>query len=214
MVSFRENGNDIFSEHASNEGHDVSPRIGHEYQAEIPSLLKKSEQHSYRMNPANSEALHDKSFSFAIGLEDREHEELGYHEDIDSGKLGKSENHKLALGRSSSPWSDADTKSFILGLFIFGKNFIQIERFLENKGMGEILSFYYGMFYKTDGYRRWSECRKLKGRKCMIGKKLFTGLRQHELLSRLNPHVSEESQDTMLQVFSCVISFPSRLLCC
>ncbi|CAL5191688.1 unnamed protein product [Lathyrus oleraceus] len=97
-------------------------------------------------------------------------------------------------------WSDADTQSLVLGLFIFGKNFIRIKGFLENKGMGEILSFYYGKFYKTDGYRRWSECRKLKGRKCMIGKKLFSGPRQRELLSRLIPHVSEESQDTLLQV--------------
>ncbi|KAI9086192.1 hypothetical protein K1719_031913 [Acacia pycnantha] len=47
-------------------------------------------------------------------------------------------------------WSDADIKSFLLGLFIFGKNFIQIKRFLEDKGMGEILSFYYGKFYKSD----------------------------------------------------------------
>ncbi|XP_058761829.1 uncharacterized protein LOC131635241 [Vicia villosa] len=95
-------------------------------------------------------------------------------------------------------WSDTDTKSLVLGLFIFGKNFIQIKRFLENKGMGEILSFYYGKFYKTDGYRRWSE--KLKGRKCIIGKKLFSEPKQRELLSRLIPHVSEESQDTLLQV--------------
>ncbi|KAL5057363.1 hypothetical protein RYX36_028967, partial [Vicia faba] len=74
-----------------------------------------------------------------------------------------------------------------------------IKRFFENKGMGEILSFYYGKFYKTDGYRRWSKCRKLKGRKCIIGKKLFSGLRQPELLSRLIPHVYEESQG-LLQV--------------
>jgi hypothetical protein len=51
---------------------------------------------------------------------------------------------------------------------------------------------------------------KLKGRKCMIGKKLFTGPRQHELLSRLIPHVSEESQDSLLQVFNYAI--PSHLI--
>jgi len=105
----------------------------------------------------------------------------------------------------SETWSDADTRCFILNLFIFGKNFTQIKRFIENKAMGEILSFYYGKFYKTDGYRRWSECMKLKGRKCMIGKKLFTGPRQHELLSRLIPHVSEEFQDSLLQIFNCAI---------
>ncbi|XP_039683962.1 uncharacterized protein [Medicago truncatula] len=83
---------------------------------------------------------------------------------------------------------------------MFGKNFIQIKRFLENKLMGEILSFYYGEFYKTEGYRRWSKCRRKKGGKCMTGQKLFAGPRQQELLSRLITHVSEESQDTLLQV--------------
>ncbi|XP_058761838.1 uncharacterized protein LOC131635245 [Vicia villosa] len=119
---------------------------------------------------SDSEYVHDKSVSDAFGL------------------------------RVSVSWSDTDTKSLVLGLFVFGKNFIQIKRFLENKGMGEILSFYYGKFYKTDGYRRWSECRKLKGRKCIIGKKLFSEPKQRELLSRLIPHVSEEYQDTLLQV--------------
>jgi hypothetical protein len=35
----------------------------------------------------------------------------------------------------------------------------EMKRFLDNKGMGEILSFYHGQFYKTDGYHRWSECK-------------------------------------------------------
>ncbi|RHN78545.1 putative transcription factor MYB/SANT family [Medicago truncatula] len=183
-------------EHVSHEGLDLSPRIGHAYQAEIPSVLKKSEQLSLRMNPTDSESVHDKSLSFAIGLPIPvtwiPNEECGYRGDINSCQL--------APGRLSSSWSDADTKSFLLGLFIFGKNFMQIKRFLDNKRMGEILSFYYGKFYKTDGYRRWSECRKKKGGKRMIGQKLFSGPRQHELLSRLITHVSEESQDTLSQV--------------
>jgi len=202
MLSFEENDDAIFMEHVSHEGLDLSPRIGHEYQAEIPSVLKKSEQLSLRMNPGDSESVHDKSLSFAIGLPIPvtwiPNEECGYHGDINSCQL--------APGRLSSSWSDADTKSFLLGLFIFGKNFMQIKRFLDNKRMGEILSFYYGMFYKTDGYRRWSECRKKKGGKRMIGLKLFSGPRQHKLLSRLITHVSEESQDTLVQVFNCSIS--------
>jgi hypothetical protein len=195
MGSIEENDSDIFMEDASFEVLDLNPKIGDEYQAEIPSMIKKSEELSLRMNPADSEAMHDRSLSFAIGLPIQVtwiHNEMEDSGDINSCQL--------APGRLSSSWSDADTKSFLLGLFIFGKNFIQIKRFLDNKGMGEILSFYYGKFYKTDGYRRWSECRKKKGRKCMIGHKLFTGPRQHELLSRLIPHVSEESQDTLLQV--------------
>jgi len=201
-ASLEENDNYIFMEHASHEGLDLSPRIGHEYQVEIPSMLKKSEQLSLRMNPADSEAVHDQSLSFAIGLPipvTLIHNEMcGYHGDINSCQL--------APGRLSSSWSDADKQSFLLGLFMFGKNFIQIKRFLENKSMGEILSFYYGEFYKTDGYRRWSEYRRKKGGKRMTGQKLFTGPRQQELLSRLITHVSEESQDTLLQVFNCAIS--------
>jgi hypothetical protein len=102
---------------------------------------------------------------------------------------------------TSVAWSDADSKSFLLALFTFGKDFIQIKTFLENKKMVEILAFYYGKFHTTDGYRRWLECKKLKGRQCLIGKKLFTKPRQCELLSRLIPHVSQESQDTLSQVF-------------
>ncbi|GAU38718.1 hypothetical protein TSUD_396470 [Trifolium subterraneum] len=187
MVFYEENDNDILMEHAS-------------------------ERFSLQMNRDDSEAVHDKSLSIGLPIpvtwihnemEDSRHDKLGYHRDINSCQL--------APYRSSSSWSDADTKSFLLGLFIFGKNFIQIKRFLDNKGMGEILSLYYGKFYKTDGYRRWSECRKKKGRKCMIGRKLFTGLRQHELLSRLIPHVSEESQDNLLQVSKSYVEGTSSL---
>ncbi|XP_058742532.1 uncharacterized protein LOC131615031 [Vicia villosa] len=100
----------------------------------------------------------------------------------------------------SVAWSDADAESLVLALFLFGKDFTLVNKFLENKGMEEILSFYYGKFYNTDGYRRWLECRKLKGRKCMIAKKLSTKMRQNDLLSRLIPRVSKESQHTLLKV--------------
>ncbi|KAK7284360.1 hypothetical protein RJT34_19105 [Clitoria ternatea] len=259
MESIQQNDDNHFMEHASNDppnspdindivgDRQLDPRLGHEYQVEVPSLIKQSERSQLLINPADSEAVPDNSLSFAIGLpisvtwiEDSGHggwgnvgniegkihavepadavnaeknstsdngEELksstylsGMTGDSNSSQLDKSKNYVLAPVRLNNSWSDADTKSFVLGLYIFGKNFIQIKRFLENKGMGEILSFYYGKFYKSDGYRRWSDCRKMKGRKCLIGEKLFTGLRQRELLSRLIPHVSEESQDTLLQV--------------
>ncbi|GAU11511.1 hypothetical protein TSUD_345010 [Trifolium subterraneum] len=66
MGSFEEKDNDVFTEHASYGVHDLSPRIGPEYQAEISFVIKKSEQ--LQMNPADSESVHDKSSSFEIGL--------------------------------------------------------------------------------------------------------------------------------------------------
>ncbi|XP_068342199.1 uncharacterized protein [Pyrus communis] len=100
-------------------------------------------------------------------------------------------------GSSRSAWSDAEVDGFLLGLYIFGKSFYQVKRFMENKAMGEILSFYYGKFYRSDAYRRWSECRKSRRKKCILGEKIFTGWRQRELLSRIIPHVSEESQKSL-----------------
>ncbi|KAL5566056.1 hypothetical protein UlMin_029220 [Ulmus minor] len=104
-------------------------------------------------------------------------------------------------GFSTDPWTDSEVDGFILGLHIFGKNFIQIKRFLGNKGRGEILSFYYGKFYRSDAYRSWSDGRKLKRRKNVTGRKIFTGWRQRELLSRLSSHIPEESQNMLLEVY-------------
>ncbi|XP_027335818.1 uncharacterized protein LOC113849825 [Abrus precatorius] len=263
MELIQQNYNDSFMDHASNGPLDLpdisnivgapqsNPRVGEEYQVEVPFMIKESERIQLLMNPADSEVIHDNSLSFAIGLpisvtwmhnevEGSGREGRGYLADIDgtvneielakatnvknnsmldnkeelkpsaiqsvmtgdrnSGQLGKSINYVLAPDTLSNSWNEADAKSLLLGLFIFGKNFIRIKKFLGNKGMGEILSFYYGKFYKSDEYRRWSDCRKIKGRKCMIGQKLFSGQRQQELLSRLIPHVSEESQDALMQV--------------
>ncbi|CAJ1921386.1 unnamed protein product [Sphenostylis stenocarpa] len=210
MESILQNYDDDSVEHECNT-HPGSPdisdvRVGEEYQVEVPSIIEESEWLQLLLNPADSEIMGDKPLSFAIGLPISVtwmHNE-GHLADIDgdktSGQLGKSKNYVLVPGTLSNSWNEADAKSFLLGLFIFGKNFIKIKRLLENKGMGEILSFYYGKFYKSDEYRRWSDCKKIKGRKCITGQKLFSGQRQQELLSRLIPHVSEESQESLLQV--------------
>ncbi|MCH86260.1 hypothetical protein A2U01_0007114, partial [Trifolium medium] len=66
--------------------------------------------------------------------------------------------------------------------------------------MEDILSFYYGKFYKSDKYLRWAGCRKMKSRKCIFGQRIFTGPRQHELLSRLQMNVSVECENKLREV--------------
>ncbi|XP_017702349.1 uncharacterized protein LOC120103740 [Phoenix dactylifera] len=97
-------------------------------------------------------------------------------------------------------WTDAEVQSFLLGLYIFGKNLVQVTKFMESRSMGEILSFYYGKFYRSDAYRRWSECRKMRSRRYIYGQRIFTGWRQQELLSRLVPVISVEVQHNLLEV--------------
>lgn len=115
------------------------------------------------------------------------------------GELPKSKRCFPVPGSKCNPWSDPEVNGFLLGLYIFGKSFVSIKRFLENKEMGEILSFYYGKFYRSDHYRRWSDSRKVRSRKCITGRKIFTGWRLQEFLSRLLPHVPEEFQSTLLE---------------
>ena len=122
--------------------------------------------------------------------------------EIDMNEKHKLKDMSLVLGSSKETWNENEEASFILGLYIFGKNFVQVKRFVGSKNMEDILSFYYGKFYMSERYQRWSECRKMGQRRCIYGQKIFTGARQQELLSRLLPNVSEECCDHLRQVLT------------
>ncbi|KAE8685003.1 C2H2 and C2HC zinc fingers superfamily protein, putative isoform 1 [Hibiscus syriacus] len=109
-------------------------------------------------------------------------------------------NSHLVPGVVGDSWTNAEVDGFLLALYIFGKNFGQIKPFIENKDMGDILSFYYGAFYRSDGYYRWSDSQKRSRQKIVYGRKIFTGWRQQELLSRLLAHVPDELQNNLQEV--------------
>ncbi|CAN8294873.1 unnamed protein product [Cochlearia groenlandica] len=98
----------------------------------------------------------------------------------------------------SSSWEDLEVDSFVLGLYTFGKNFTQIKRFMEKKGTGDIVLFYYSKFYNSGKYNIWFNSHKKKSRKCVSGRKLYSGWRQQMLLSRLIPSMAVESQKQMV----------------
>ncbi|XP_065630902.1 uncharacterized protein LOC112015887 isoform X1 [Quercus suber] len=119
---------------------------------------------------------------------------------IEFHDMGRGKDYRPVPGSLGDLWSDTEEASFILGLYIFGKNLALVKRFIGTKKMGDILSFYYGKFYRSDRYHRWAECRKLRSRRCICGQRIFTGLRQQEFLSRLLSRVSEECQNTLMEV--------------
>lgn len=233
----------------------VNPRIGEEFQVEIPPMLAGSEYIQLLMNPFDPNVVTDVSHSFLIGLPipivrlDEEKDdgndtvnkekslkyqrrkksqisigrkcskisplesdvELNCRKESNSSnietvgkanaaQLHKSISYSLVPGTQRVPWTDAEKDVFLLGLYIFCKNFFQIKLFLGNKEMGDILSFYYGKFYRCKEYLRWLDCRKPRSRKCVYGRKLLTGWRQQELLARLLPHTPETSRNTLLEV--------------
>ncbi|KAI3703680.1 hypothetical protein L1987_73873 [Smallanthus sonchifolius] len=185
-------------------------RVGDKYQTEIPSLITNSEYLDYIKNPfvEEEERKAGKPIDFMIGLDipvawinqknmkDNEDPTSGFSSEI---KNMKSDN-VLVPGGILESWSEVEKGNFVLGLYIFRKDFVRLNRFMESKKMGDIVSYYYGKFYRSDEYKRWSECKKSRGKKCILGKRIFSGLRQQEFLSRLVPHVSQERQNDLLEV--------------
>lgn len=103
-------------------------------------------------------------------------------------------------GLATNALQGIDYDSFLLGLYIFGKNLRLVKQFVGGRKMGDILANYYGKFYRTADYLRWSQSRKMKTRRCIQGERIFTGWRLHELLSRIFSHVSEESKRLLIEV--------------
>ena len=83
--------------------------------------------------------------------------------------------------RQSASWSKTEEHLFIFGLYIFGKKLTTVKRFVRTKEIGDILSHYYGKFYKTESFCRWAESRRTTRRKG-----IFFGLQKQELLKLLD----------------------------
>ncbi|KAL9253426.1 hypothetical protein AKJ16_DCAP05461 [Drosera capensis] len=221
----------------------VHPRIGDEYQAEIPPMLNESERLQLLMDPAEAGTSTDVSFVMGLrvpitwiyndvkpikneptasvnklanaadlnGFLNSEKEEvteslISLNKDQDS-KVDASVHKCRNIGYSPVPglpsesWSDFEVDCFLLSLYIFGKNLLQVKNFMESKDIGQVLLFYYGRFYRSPRYCKWSDCRKMRKRKCIVGERLFTGGRQQELFCRLLPHISEDSKSSLQEVF-------------
>ncbi|XP_076907670.1 uncharacterized protein LOC143564205 [Bidens hawaiensis] len=101
---------------------------------------------------------------------------------------------------NEKPWSAIEHDGFVLGLYVFGKNFRVVNKFVGNKGMPNVMSYYYGKFYRSSEHQKWSVYKKKRGRKPIPGKRIFCGWRRHELLSRLLPKVTDECKNSLTQV--------------
>lgn len=226
---------------------EILPRIGEEYQAQIPELVDRSSYISYITIPEmrlpvplmvitwdgefvkpedlkvpksegsrldESETL--RRIQNHFGHESSEFKTIPSEVKMENGTaLGGSsaevtsetkfrvprEGCFLVPGLASESWSDTEKASFLLGLYIFEKNFVLVTRFMEGKKMGSILPFYYGKFFRSPEFYRWSECRKTRSRRGVVyGQKLFTGMRLQELVSRILPSISEKCKQTLLEV--------------
>jgi hypothetical protein len=98
----------------------------------------------------------------------------------------------------------------MLGLCIFGKSFAQLKRFIGSKTIGDIQSFYYTKFYKSEGHKRWKAYREVRVEYIVVGRckisvyrqTLFTTPTHQYLLSRLLNNDSVECCKKLLQVLT------------
>uniref|UniRef100_A0A7N0TTB2 SANT domain-containing protein n=2 Tax=Kalanchoe fedtschenkoi TaxID=63787 RepID=A0A7N0TTB2_KALFE len=124
--------------------------------------------------------------------------ELGVASREGTGRqLAKEKNLYPLPGIPDEPWSDFEHDSFLLALYIFGKDLHLVKKFVETKKMEDVISHYYGPFYKCSEYQRWAKCLRSRSRKSIHGQRMFTGGRQQELFSRLNNHISEETSNKL-----------------
>ncbi|XP_039127581.1 uncharacterized protein LOC120263683 [Dioscorea cayenensis subsp. rotundata] len=207
------------------EDESVVPRVRDMYQVVIPPLMTESERLQLIHTPTEMDKFLGVTFSVVLGSATPilSSESVDNHFEHEQKKIPGADTHSMPLsmanadykdiltapdndkgigilpGTQATPWTAAESQIFLLGLYIFGKNLALIRRFVGTKDMGDVLCFYYGKFYRSDGHRRWSECRKMRSRRCIHGSRIFTGWRQQELLSRLLPGISKDLQDALLE---------------
>ncbi|KAG9157215.1 hypothetical protein Leryth_004897 [Lithospermum erythrorhizon] len=218
---------------------DVSPRVGHEYQAEIPSLTnsvglvsQSADSRSFGVGLpipimwVSKQSGMEEATNFQVTVTNKYESvetassEKGYvnskHEDVEceaealvlgangckhsSGLSDIQESNCFPLpGSQVELWDITDQSLFLLGLYIFRKNLAQVKRFVGTKTMGDVLSYYYGTFYRSSNYQKWSEGRKSNSKRWIHGIKIFMGWRLQELVSRLSCYLPEERQKLLLE---------------
>lgn len=184
----------------------TSIQVGVEYQAEIPSLMKEyqpSELMRFGL-PIPVTWVHDQpKTSNEEAMDSNNASESARVDGGEESNMERQDNHLLPLPGlvSTETWSVIERESFLLGLYVLEKNFPLVKNFMESKGVGSIIRYYYGEFYKSCEYCRWSKWRKDRCKRPQNARKLFTGWSHDELLSRLSSNVTEVCKNHLMKVF-------------
>ncbi|KAH6769720.1 hypothetical protein C2S52_014523 [Perilla frutescens var. hirtella] len=184
---------------------EIMPRVGDEYQVELPQLLGESYSSScaeYRAYSAQDGIRADSQKKLLLGSPiklawirsevDFSHDLRKSVQELENviGDYSSSNSH-LVPGTCDEQWTTTEKDCLLLGLYIFAKDFVEVRKFVGTKEMGALQSFYYGTFYSSPEHRRWSDIRRMKSRKDMFGRGIFSGVRLQKLLSRVLPRVGE-----------------------
>ncbi|KAI3679016.1 hypothetical protein L6452_38322 [Arctium lappa] len=167
-------------------------RVGIAYQAIIPSVMEKYEPPE----------LMRYGLPIPVTWVRNDQPKTNNEEAIESNNnAGEPDNDNLLPlpGLSTETWSAIERGSFLLGLYFFAKNFRLVERFMGSKEIGSISGYYYGEFYKSGDYNRWTKWRMDRCTRPLNARKLFIGWSYQELMSRLSSNATEESKVRLIR---------------
>ncbi|XP_047159230.1 uncharacterized protein LOC124829711 [Vigna umbellata] len=130
---------------------EVQPRVGEEYQAEIPPLISAP----YRSLLVKRQRFRNHgSIRSEVGpaISENECSETKVELYAASRVLRKDKmrgKYLLPGLLDDQSWTNTEYSSFLLGLYVFGKKLNFLKRFVGSKSMGDILSLYYGKMEAT-----------------------------------------------------------------
>ncbi|EFJ09530.1 hypothetical protein SELMODRAFT_427999 [Selaginella moellendorffii] len=108
----------------------------------------------------------------------------------------------IVPGDGFDAWEENEEAAFLLGLYLFGKDFNALKRFLETRMLTDLQHYYYSIFYGTPAYKRWVAARNNCSKRIVNGRHILVGRRQEELLRRLLPEVEECSRPELFETMA------------
>ncbi|KAM0947688.1 hypothetical protein DsansV1_C07g0070101 [Dioscorea sansibarensis] len=177
------------------------PRIGEEHQARIPPLLTEKERLQERQRPVSVESPEHDENSIESGFfipvkwvnKKGDQNQLEQDENTEHAQIEPVLFTPLPCSGVSS-WSCLERESFLLGLYIFGKDLLQVKNFMNEDSLNNVLFYYYGRFYGSDSYKKWTKGKKIQRKRCGRGKELFTDKCLRKFLGRILPSMSKEAK--------------------
>jgi len=103
---------------------------------------------------------------------------------------------------SNDTWTKPEVESLLLGLYIFGKSFDKLKRFIGSKTIDDVQFFYYAKFYKSEDHKRWHAYKKAIKDNEGKGKLMSEPTHHQQILRHLLNNESEEWCNKIFEVFT------------
>ncbi|KAG6551198.1 hypothetical protein Mapa_007434 [Marchantia paleacea] len=107
-------------------------------------------------------------------------------------------NRGFVPGSRPESWSHNEVSSFKLAIFLFGRSFSDISKFIGTKRVSDVSHYYYSKFYGKSAWGRYKAAKDIKSKVAVRGEVILEGWRQAEFLRRLKALVSDDAYREIL----------------